>query len=439
MAWPAVTLNLMQTGNALLDTFFIQGLPPANATAASGATTSIFLFMNLAFALGVAVTALVSRAFGANERAELREACRHGVATSALAGLAVTVLAIALVPILTHLQIPSGNFEAARLMRSYVSGLAGGLPAVFVIQSLAGAMRGIGDTRSPMRISGLQIVIHAALNAWWVPAPGSMPFATLGWGIAGAGAAFAASAWASAIVYAAAVGRTPLGRVGLLLPSGRWVRRISRIAWASAVNGIARVTSLMAFTYVLKGVPGASAAVAAIRPGFSVEALAFMPAFGLSVSVAALVGQCLGAGKPDRAERVAWLAAHHAGAVSLVASLVMVVGAVPIARALLPDQPEIAAVVARFLVYIGATEVLFGYGMVLLAAMQGAGDTVRPLWVNFACMWGVRVPLAAAAASAWGLGWGADGCWFAMSASQAVQGVAAMAVFRQGAWKRQRV
>lgn len=439
LAWPAVTLNLLQTGNALLDTFFIQGLPSANATAASGSTTSIFLFVSLAFALGIAATALVSRSFGAGERGQMREACRQGVATATVAGLALAALAVLLSPLLASIQIPASNPEAARLMQRYLLGLAAGLPAVFFIQSLAGSLRGIGDTKSPMYISGLQILMHVALNAWWIPLPGHMPFPTLGWGIGGAGAAFAASAWASAAVYALWVRRTPLGAVGVQLPSRDWLRRIARIAGPSAVSAVVRVTSLMAYTFVLKSVPDASYAVAALRPAFSVESLAFMPAFGLSVSVAALVGQCLGAGKPERAERVAWLAAHNAGAVSLAASVVIVVFARPIAAVLMPDQPEIAAIVARFLVFLGSTEVLFAYGMVMLSAMQGAGDTVRPLWLTLATMWGMRVPLAAFAALPWGLGWGADGCWLSMAVTQAVLGLAAMAVFRRGAWKTQRV
>ncbi|MGE0001395.1 MAG: MATE family efflux transporter [Fimbriimonadaceae bacterium] len=435
LAWPAVSLNLLQTVNALLDTFFIQGLPTANATAASGATTSIFLFISLAFALGMASTALVARFYGAGNEADLKTACEQGVGTSLIGGFAVGLIAFALSPVLAWLQIPAADFEAIALMKTYLLGLAAGLPAVFVIQSLAGSLRGVGDTKSPMLLSGFQIFVHIGLNAWMIPSgPGR-----LGWGIAGAGAAFAISAWVAAIIYMSFARRTALGSVTLRWPQTEWVRRIVRIAFPAAIGAIVRVTSLMAFTFILKNVPRASYAVAALRPAFSVESLAFMPTFGLSIAAAALVGQSLGAQKPERAARVAWLAAHHAAVVSLVASVLIFAFAAPIADMLLPNQPEVAVEVATFLRYLCATEVLFAYAMVLLGAVQGAGDTTSPLWVNVVCMWGLRVPIAAVLAMPFGLDWGARGCWTSMMLTQAVQGLVAIWVFRRGHWKKKEV
>ncbi|MCC6402730.1 MAG: MATE family efflux transporter [Fimbriimonadaceae bacterium] len=435
LAWPAVSLNLLQTVNALLDTFFIQTLPTSNATAASGATTSIFLFISLAFALGMASTALVARFFGAGNFPDLKAACDQGASTALIGGFSVGFLALALSPVLAWLQIPATDTEAVTLMKTYLVGLAAGLPAVFLIQSLAGSLRGVGDTKSPMLLSGFQILVHIGLNAWMIP----HGHGHLGWGIAGAGAAFAISAWLAAIVYLVFARRTPVGQVRLRLPEMEWVRRIVRIAFPAAIGAFVRVTSLMAFTFILKGVPRASYAVAALRPSFSVESLAFMPTFGLSIAAAALVGQCLGAKKPERAERVGWLAAHYAGAVSLVASVLIFSFALPLAHLLLPDQPEIAAEVATFLRYLCATEVLFAYAMVLLGAVQGAGDTTSPLWVNLVCMWGLRVPIAAVLAMPFGLGLGARGCWISMMTTQAIQGVYAIWVYRRGRWKAKEV
>ncbi len=75
--------------------------------------------------------------------------------------------------------------------------------------------------------------------------------------------------------------------------------------------------------------------------------------------------------------------------------------------------------------------------MVMIGAMQGAGDTVRPLWITIFALWLLRVPLTFLCSSA--LGWGSTGAWFAISFSQAIQGVLAIWAFRLGFWKTKEV
>ena len=139
------------------------------------------------------------------------------------------------------------------------------------------------------------------------------------------------------------------------------------------------------------------------------------------------------------------MTAHMAGAVSLVISVCLFVFADPLAHALLPDQPGVADITANFIRFIASTEVFFAYAMVLLRAMQGAGDTRSPLWISVWAQWGIRVPLAAVLAmpaitvlgfiSIEGVGMGSNGAWLSMASTQLIQGVAAMWAFKKGNWK----
>jgi len=142
------------------------------------------------------------------------------------------------------------------------------------------------------------------------------------------------------------------------------------------------------------------------------------------------------------------MAAHQAGIVSTVVAALLFIFADPVAHAVLHDQPQFAELTADYIRYICATETLFGYAMVLISAMQGAGDTVRPFWITVICMWLVRVPLAAVLSlqsiplGSWsipGLGMGASGCWLSMAITQAIQGIAALWLWHKGAWKTARV
>jgi putative MATE family efflux protein len=443
LAWPAVLLNSLQTVNSLLDGFFIGQLPPAALTAVGSATASVFFFGSLTFIMGVAATALVSRFYGAEDYVQMKMAADKCLALSLYLGVFLTLLAVPAAPYAAQFFAPKGNAEAARLMTMYLSLFALALPFLTYIQALAGALRGIGDTVSPMVLSGIQIGLHILLN--WVlifPShqigPVSLPGANLG--LMGAGISMTASAAIAAGLYAIWAHRSPLqAKISLAWPGMDWAKRILNIAGPSGVLNMVRVTSLMAFTRILAETPQASSALAGMRLGFSIESLAFMPAFGLAVAASALVGQSLGMENPARATRIGWLAAHHAAAVSTVAAVILVVFADPLAGMIAGSQPEVAHVTAQFLRYIGVTEPFFAYMVVLLGAMQGAGDTKSPMWLSLIVMWMVRVPAAAVFALPFGLGMGSDGAWLAMSLTQLIGGLLAMVLFAQGRWKSVRI
>jgi putative MATE family efflux protein len=433
-------LNSLQTVNSLLDGFFIEKLEPAALTAAGAATSMVFLFGSLSFMMGTASTALVSRFFGAGDQESLQTASQKSLSLALYLGFAMAALALPLSPLAAGFFVPAGNEEAKRQMVMYLGIFACSLPALNLIQALAGSLRGIGDTLSPMILSGGQILLHIALNYFLIFPSHDLGFIVLpgaGWGLAGAGASMSLSAWASAMVYLVWARRTALrARLTADLPGLEWTQRILRIAIPSGLLSILRVTSLMAFTVILAQTPNGSAAISAMRLGFGIESMAFMPAFGLAIAAGALVGQSLGMKDPARASRLGWLAGHHAAVVSTLVAICLVIFSGPLAHALAGTQKEVADITARYIVFIGSTETFFAYAMVMSGAMQGAGDTRSPMLVTLVTMWFIRVPLAAACALPWGLNMGADGCWLAMSATQTIAGIMAMALFHKGAWKK---
>lgn len=431
----------MQVVNNLLDSTFIGHLPAAALTAQSGSMSVMFLMFSLAMALGTASTALVSRAYGAGNPEEFRMACRKTLSLSLLFGVLLAIVSMFLAEPSARLLLPSNNPDAIGLMSRFLKVYASGLPAVFLIQTLAGALRGIGDTKSPMVISGIQIVLHIAMNFVLIFPPRqflgtTLPGANLG--LEGAATALSVSAWLSAIAYLVYSGKTPLGaawRLGVV--ESEWVKRIMKIALPAAGMAVLRVASLAVFTIALKMVPKGSEAIAGMRVGFALESIMFMPAFGLSMAASALVGQSLGMGKPERAERLAWAAGHQAALVT-VALVVPIFFVAPwISGLMIEGKPAIIAESTALIRWLCVTEIMFAYSMVTIGAMQGAGDTIRPLWITIVSLWVLRVPLTFLCAN--GLGWGSSGAWFAMSLSQAAQGVMAILAFRQGKWKTMKV
>jgi putative MATE family efflux protein len=444
----------MQVVNTLLDRGFIGHLPIEALTAHGGSTNVMFLMFSLAVSIATGATALVSRAYGAGERREYRKASRESFAVAVLFGIILAVATAIVSPFAARAILPAKDLEAIRQMTAFCLAYATGLPAICVIQTLAGSLRGIGDTKSPMVISGLQILLHIVLNYLLI-----FPSRDLGWmrlpgaglGLVGAAMALSASAWVSAVIYVAYVRRTKLGAMSFRLPETEYTKRILRIAVPAAMMATLRVLSLTAFTLALALVPRGSEAIAAMTLGFSIESIMFMPSFGLSAAAGALVGQSLGMQRPDRAERLAWTAGHYAAAVTICLAVPIYFGAPAIASALLNEKTFVIRETVVLLRYLCVTELFFAYAMVMIGAMQGAGDTVRPMWISVFALWGLRVPFAFFFAlepgqplgqgltMPVGLGLGADGAWMAMALTQGIQGVMAMILFKQGAWKTKKV
>lgn len=386
LAWPAVALNSLQVVNNLLDRFFIGHLEGPALTAQGASQNVMFLMFSLAMALGTASTAIVSRAFGADDESGYRMGARQATNLAIIAGIVLASVSFLISPFAAKLVLPATDHRSILLMGQFLAVYSLGLPAIYLIQSLAGALRGIGDTRSPMVISGLQILLHITLNFLLIFPPRhiggiTLPGANLG--LVGASTALSISATLSAIVYLIWAGKTPLGKLyNIRLPSREWAARLLRIAVPAATMALLRVLSLTAFTLIIASTREASAAIAGMSIGFAIESVMFMPSFGLAMASSALVGQSLGMRRPDRAERMGWTASHHGAIVTACLAVPLFIFAQPIAWALVDGKADIANESALLLRYLCATEVMFAYAMVLIGAMQGAGDTVRPMWIS---------------------------------------------------------
>jgi putative MATE family efflux protein len=439
LAAPAVALNGLQVLNGLLDTFFIGHLPKSALTAHGAAMNIMFLMFSLAMAVSVAAGALVSRAYGANRPEEYREANRQCYSLTLMFGLVFGLVCFGIAQVAGQILIPANDPVARGLFTQFLSIYALSIPGTAIITTLSGSMRGIGDTVSPMFISGIQILLHMVLNFFFI-FPGHQLFGIsipgLGLGMAGAGWALVISGWVSALIYSGFCTKTKLGKVSISLPVRAWVNRILNIAVPSALQSVMRVGSFTLFTLFLKDTPTASDALGALRIGITIESIMFMPAFGLSVAAGALVGQSLGAGDPKRAEKIGWLASHYAGIIILCLSIPIFIYANVIAGNLTGgDKPLMALEAANYIRILIVTEILFGYAMVIVGAMQGAGDAKRTLWLTIIALWLIRVPMAFFMTKSMG----SQGAWIAMSASQALHGFFAMYLWKQGKWKTVKV
>jgi Na+-driven multidrug efflux pump len=206
----------------------------------------------------------------------------------------------------------------------------------------------------------------------------------------------------------------------------------------TAGNGIAQM--LIAMTswiglYKILALFG-SGALAGYTIAIRVIIFALMPAWGLSNAGATLVGQNLGAGRPDRAAEAVRLAAKYNMIFLGGVGLVFVALAGPIAGLFHPD-PEVFLHARRALWVISLAFPLYAAGMCYGAAFNGAGDTWTPTRLNFFCFWLCEIPLAWVLARPAGLG--PTGVFIAIPASFSIFALWSMMLFRKGAWKNKKI
>jgi len=173
-------------------------------------------------------------------------------------------------------------------------------------------------------------------------------------------------------------------------------------------------------------------AVAGYTIGIRIIIFALLPSWGLANAAATMVGQALGAGKPDRAERAVWLAGFYNMLFLGSVGLVFIILAHPIVR-LFTTDPAVAPVAAACLRIVSYGYVFYAYGMVLTNAFNGAGDAWTPTWINLFCFWLWEIPLA------WILshraGFGPQGAFWAVTIAFSTLAVASVLLFRRGRWK----
>jgi len=159
---------------------------------------------------------------------------------------------------------------------------------------------------------------------------------------------------------------------------------------------------------------------------------ALLPSWGLANAAATLVGQSLGARKPERGEQAVWRAALYNVVFLGAAGLVFIVFANPIAH-LFSKDPTVAAIAADCLRIISYGYLFYAYGMVLTNSFNGAGDTWTPTWLNLFCFWLWEIPLAWVLARHFNLG--PQGVAWAVTIAFSTLAVASAILFRQGRWK----
>lgn len=446
LSMPAVMAQVSAVAMQYIDAAMVGSLG-ADATAAIGLVSSTtWLFGGLCIAAATGFSVQAAQLIGGNRDAEARQVLRQAVCTTFLFG---TLLLTAGLSISQGLPVWLGGeasvcTEASRYFRIY----ACALPAAQLRQTAGSMLQCSGDMKVPGRLNMMMCALDVIFNSLLIfPSRKvvllnhSVWIAGAGLGVAGAalGTALAEAVTAACMLYAVLFRSVHLRlesgcRRGWQewKPDGRRLRTALRLAVPMGMEHVILCGAQIAGTRIVA--PLGTVAVAANSLAVTAESLCYMPGSGISAAATTLVGQSIGAGKPQLAKRYARLSVALGAVVMAGTGGLMFLGA-PLMFAMLTPDAAIRALGVRVLRIEAFAEPLFAVSIVTAGALRGAGDTLVPSLMNLASMWGVRITASVILAPRFGL----VGVWTAMCTELCVRGVLFLIRLLRGKWLDRRI
>ena len=431
LAVPMILEMVMESLFAVVDIYFV-GKVSVNAVATVALTESVIMIVYaIAIGLSMAATAVVARRVGEKNVEKASEAGVQAIIITLLVSLVFSVAGIFFAKDILHLM--GGEPDLVEEGYGYTRIMLAGNLTIMLLFLINAIFRGAGNASIAMKVlwvaNGLNILLDPIFIFGWGPIPafgveGAAIATNTGRGIGvliqlwvlACGSSLVTVAWRHVVLRwktIQSIIKISLGGIGQYM--------IGTLSWLFLV----RISAVFG-----------SEVLAGYAIAFRIIMFTILPSWGLSNAAATLVGQNLGAGKPDRAERSVWKAAYYNMLFLAVLAVVFGVWAEGFVS-LFANEPKVVENGALALRVICCGYIFFAYGMVIGQSFNGAGDTKTPTWINFVCFWLFEVPLAWVLARQ--LEFGPVGIFLAIAIASALYAVASIIIFKRGAWKNVKI
>ena len=428
---PMVLEMAMESLFAVVDVFYVSRVS-AEAVATVGVTESMLTIVyTVAMGLGIGATAVVARRIGEKDDEGAAQAAAQSIGLGLIVAAAVGAF---------------GFFNAERLLRAmgatpsmiesslgYTQVMFAGNATVTLLFLNNAIFRGAGDPAIAMRMLWLGNAINIVICPFLIFGIGPFPAlgvtgAAIGTNI-GRGTAVLTQLW----MMMSGRSRVHVRRRHLrIVPSVMWT--VCRLSGTGFLQILIDTSSYIGLVRVISTF--GSDALAGYTIGIRTVIFAILPAWGLSNAAATMVGQALGAKKPDRAEQSVWTAGKYNAWVLGAVSVVFVVFA-PWIVSIFTSDPAVAPYATSCLRIVSTGFVFFAYGLVFTSSFNGAGDTWTPTWINLGCFWLFQIPFAWLLAIQWEMG--PRGVFIAMTIAFSMLAIVSGVIFRKGWWKTRTV
>lgn len=428
LAIPVIIENILQIFLGTTDTYFA-GKLDSNAIAGVGITNLIMnIYIAFFTAVGVGTTAIVSRNIGLNQTEKAADTVKQSIILTVVISLVLGGISyIFAKPILTVL-----GAESEVLVYALPYFMAVAVPSVFLslMLVLSSALRGAGDTKTPMVVTTVANLINIVLN--YILIFGIWNFKGLG--ILGGGLATTIARMIAVIILLLTLckGKTVI-KLNMFVKwsiDKKLLLSISRIGIPAGIEKLIMRAGQLVYGSVIIAL-GTSSYVAHNIAG-TIESYSYLPAMGFGVAAATLVGNNLGANKPEEAKKYALIS-------NILSTMLMVIMGIfffitaPFLAKLFTSDKEVQELVVSVLRIIALFQPFLSLTMVISSALQGAGDTKFPMYSTLIGIWGIRVVFGYLFAIIFKLG--LVGIWLAYSLDIVIRGIILLLRFLNDKWK----
>ncbi|WP_109097275.1 MATE family efflux transporter [Aquimarina sp. AU58] len=428
---PMVLEMMMESIFFLVDAYYVSSLG-ANAIATVGLTESVLtLVYAIAIGLSMGVTAIVARRVGEKDISGASQTAIQSILLGIV--IAAIISGIGIIFPKEILGLMGAEPDLIADGYGYTQVLLGGNVTIMLLFLINAVFRGAGDASVAMRVLIFSNLLNIILDPVFIFGFGPVP----AFGVQGA-------------AIATTIGRGSAVIFQLLILFYGWSK--IKVAFKDIVFRAGIMLNLVKVSLggIGQFIIGTSSWVFLMRimAEFGSEVLAgytitirvlmftLMPSWGMSNAAATLVGQNLGAAKPERAEQSVWKTGKYNAYFMAIVSIFYLVFAEAIIR-IFSDEALIIEYGALSLRVIAAGYVFYAYGMVIIQSFNGAGDTKTPTVINFFCFWVFQLPFAYLAALI--LNWGAMGVFLAITFAEVLIAVIGIIWFKKGKWKEVKV
>ncbi|SHM54249.1 MATE family efflux transporter [Chitinophaga sp. CF418] len=428
---PMILEMVMESLFAVVDIFFVSKLGKHAITTVGLTESMMTLVYTAAFGLSMAATAVVARRTGEKDSDAAAHTAVQSLYVALVLALAIAVTGIILAPDL--LALMGASKDVIDNGHIYTRIMLGSNLIVMLLFLINGIFRGAGDAAIAMRSLWIANILNILLCPLLINGLGPIPALGL------KGAALATT-----------IGRgigvcyqlyRLFGGKGLIRISSRHIRPDISVIWKIlkiAAGGTAQLLiNTVSWIFLVRLIARfGEDAVAGYTIAIRIVIFTLLPAFGMANAAAALVGQNLGAGQPERAETSVWRAAFFNMVFLGLISIFFFLAARPVVM-IFTSETAIVLQAAECLQLVSIGYIFYAYGMVLSQSFNGAGDTRTPTFINLVGFWMLQIPLAWILAVNYNMG--PAGVFWAIAIAESCIAVAAIVIFRKGWWKRVKV
>jgi putative MATE family efflux protein len=431
LAWPVAVTMLLESFMTATDYFWVGYLGTLEQDAVMTSMVVSWTIFSLISIIITGLTALVSRSVGGQDLSSASFAAKQGIQLAIGIGFVCTVGGFALAPRI--LVFMGAAPEVVGLGTIYLRIFFLSNIFFFLNDALAAIFRASGDTKSPTIAFASATVLNILLDPVLILGLGPVPKL----GVAGAALATGISMAVGLLIFIwllvkgkleFSIGGWLRTRVSLLM-----MKKIFRIGLPISIHNL---TFVFIYWFIIQIVhefgPEAGAAMGV---GNRMESLSFMTAFGFSMAASTLVGQNLGALKPDRAATCAWATVKIIVFITFIVSVVFIAIPGKIAS-LFSSDPRVLPIAVDYLIILGLSQVFMGIEIVLEGSFTGAGDTIPPMSVSVVGSIS-RLPLAYILCFT--LGVGVNGVWWSLTITSFVKAIVLALWFMRGNWKKKKL